>query len=153
MKLLLVLGCLILFCLVFDSPVGGPEYHEVRNFIMNDTTNQGEYIPGYSCGYFALDLATNASKHNISVQLLEVSYNPTFEPNSHGMVCFEADGRTWVVEPQDDKIVALSKIEYPYYRMYDVDPEGLADWNSRIDVVAPNVIDKAKSQIASKVVK
>ena len=110
------------------------EMSEIKQFLANDTTDQHEYLPWYTCGHFSRDLARNATEHNISIGSVILSDHPVFggKWNSHIMNYVIENRSIWVVEPQTDQILRLNDTMYQYYRLY---PNGIqvpSNWDCNL---------------------
>ena len=114
---------IIILLLLLISSASADELDDVILFISEDQTDTHEYLPWYSCGHFARDLARNASEHNISIGSVILSNHPVFRGkwNSHIMNYFTTNGSIKLIEPRTDQIMNLNDTMYGYYRLY---PDG-----------------------------
>lgn len=95
------------------------EMSTIKDFLTNDTTDQHEYLPWYTCGHYSRDLATNASNHNISIGSVILGYNPVLRGyQNHIMNYIVSNGSIWIIEPQTDQIMMINDTTYQYYRLY-----------------------------------
>lgn len=102
---------------------------EIEQFLSNDTTDQNEYLPWYTCGHFSRDLAKNASNHNISVGSVILGNHPVLRGyQNHIMNYIVSNGSIWVIEPQSDNIMRLNDTMYSYYRLYPNGPQVPTYW-------------------------
>ena len=95
---------------------------QMKYFLLNDTTNQHEYLQWYTCGHFSRDLVKNATNHNITIGSVILGNHPVFRGhNNHIMNYFTENQSIWIIEPQTDEVMRLNDTMYNYYRLY---PDG-----------------------------
>ena len=105
------------------------ELLEIEQFLINDTTDQHEYLPWYTCGHYSRDLATNASDHNLSIGSVILSNHPVFGGrwNSHIVNYVMVNETIVIIDPQTDSVFAMNPglmfdgKFFKYYRLY---PDG-----------------------------
>lgn len=109
---------IILLAVLVSIVPASANLDDVFDFLDNDTTDQHEYLPWYSCGHFARDLARNASEHNLSVGSVILSNHPTFggKWNSHIINYVKVNGTTYFIEPQTDCVISFEDLHYLGYR-------------------------------------
>ena len=92
----------------------------LNTFLLNDSTNNHTYIKGmYDCGYFARDLARNASKLNITLGGVILGYTPTFRDyDNHIANYVYINGSLQFIEPQNDQLMRLNQTGYDFYKLY-----------------------------------
>lgn len=109
------------------------ESNDVIEFLETDTTNQREYLPYYSCGHFARDLARNASEYNISIGSIMLGMHPVFRgTQNHAMNYYIENGSIWLIEPQNDYICTLNNTMYAYYRLYPDGSQIPSNWKCNL---------------------
>lgn len=95
------------------------EMTDIEQFLINDTTDQHEYLPWYTCGHYARDLSRNASEHNLTIGSMILGDHPVFRGYQNHIMNYVVENSTiWVVEPQTDQIMTLQDTQYRYYRLY-----------------------------------
>lgn len=105
------------------------EITDIEQFLINDITDQHEYLPWYTCGHYARDLSRNASKHNLTIGSVLLSNHPVFRgSDNHAMNCINVNGLMWIIEPQNDQIMRLNNTGYKYYRLYPVGSQIPSYW-------------------------
>lgn len=110
---------LIILLAVFVSIVpASANLNDVFDFLDNDTTDQHEHLPWYSCGHFARDLARNVSEHNLSIGGVILSNHPTFSGkwNSHIINYVEVNDTIYFIDPQTDWVMNFDELQYLGYR-------------------------------------
>lgn len=114
----LVMMILILWC-VTATPVSA----NLGAFLEEDATDQHEYLPWYTCGHFARDLARNASEHNISIGSVILGDSPVFRGYQNHIVNYvDINGSRYLIEPQTDEIYPMNQTMFRYLRFY---PDGI----------------------------
>ena len=110
---------------------------KIEQFLINDTTNQHEYLPWYTCGHYSRDLARNASEHNLSIGSVILSNHPTFRGkwNSHTVNYIMVNGTIAIIDPQTDSIFGMNPGMmfdgkfFKYYRLYSDGTQVPTYWN------------------------
>ena len=107
---------------------------EIEDFLINDTTDQNELLPWYTCGHYSRDLARNASEHNLTIGSVMLSNHPVFRGkwNSHLMNYFTVNGTIYLIEPQTDMIKLLGQSWFQYYRLYPDGTQIPTYWKSNL---------------------
>lgn len=109
------------------------EITDIEQFLVNDTTDQHEYLPWYTCGHYARDLSINASKHNLTLGSMILGTHPRFRGyNNHLMNYIIENGTIWAIEPQTDQILQLNNTMYGYYRLYSDGSQIPTYWKSNL---------------------
>ena len=98
---------------------------ELYDFLEQDTTDQSEWTPFYNCGFFARDLARNASEHNITIGGLILGNHPRFLGYDNTIVNYMIIEDIFIViDPQTDQLYGLNHalshdgMTFEYYRTY-----------------------------------
>lgn len=120
---------IIILLLLLINPATADELDNVISFLDSDQTDTHEYLPWYSCGHFARDLARNASEHNISIGGVILGNNPVFRGyNNHIMNYFIVNESIYIIEPQTDQIMNLNHTMFNYYRLYPYGTQVPSNW-------------------------
>ena len=94
----------------------------ITSFLEGDNTNENEYLPWYTCGHFARDLARNASENNLTIGSIMLGVHPTFRGHSNHLANYYIHNNTiMIIQPQTDEILPIEQTIYIYYRLY---PDG-----------------------------
>lgn len=118
----------IIILLLILSPAAA-ELDDIVSFLAEDQTDTHEYLPWYTCGHFARDLARNASEHNISIGGVILGNHPVFIGyNNHIMNYFIVNESIWIIEPQTDQLMNLNDTMYNYYRLYPDGTQVPSNW-------------------------
>jgi len=106
------------YTIIHVQSVSNITYEELDAFLDLDKTDKHEYIKGiYDCGYFARDLARNATAYNITLGGIIVSPDQSFmDRNNHVMNYVYVNGSMIYIEPQTDMTSEL--LTYDYYLLY-----------------------------------
>lgn len=126
----------ILATAVIVSAEDSPDLIEIEQFLFNDTTDQHEYLPWYTCGHYSRDLARNASEHNLSIGSMIISNHPVFRGkwNSHVVNYVMLNDTIVVICPETDQILALNPgmvfdgRTFKYYRLYPDGTQVPSNW-------------------------
>ena len=102
---------------------------DINSFLEEDKTNEHEYLPWYTCGHYARDLARNASEYNLSIGSVILSNHPVFRGkwNSHIVNYIMVNNTIVIICPETDQVLAFNSglvfdgKSYKYYRLY---PDG-----------------------------
>lgn len=117
--LAIVIYAFFAMVVIYSTPVKAELLEDVEAFLVNDTTNNSEWLPYYSCGHFARDLSRNASQFNISIGSVILGNHPTLRGHDNHIVNYVIDNNTvYLIEPQTDEIFLLNQSGYLYYRLY-----------------------------------
>lgn len=99
-------------------------------FLTNDTTDQNEFRPYYTCGHFSRDLARNAHSHNKTMGSAILSDNREFNAYDNHIInyvyvrgngTFPVNGTIIFIEPRTDRLFKFKDIPYKYIKLY---PDG-----------------------------
>ena len=102
--------------------VSGESIEDIESFLMNDITDNREWLSYYSCGHFSRDLARNASLVNITLGSAILGNHPVLRGRNNHIVNYVIiENKMYLIEPQTDGISLLNQTVYSYYRLY---PEG-----------------------------
>lgn len=125
-----VLAVLFYFLVVsiIVYPVSGNTQDQIQNFLINDTTDQNEYLPYYTCGHYARDTARNASQHNITLGGVILSNHRLFMTFNNHIMNYYLDDVIMLIEPQTDQIMRLNDTMYNYYRLYPDGTQTPSNW-------------------------
>jgi len=105
------------YIIIHAPVVSNITYEELDNFLNSDTTDMREYTTNYTCGYFARDLARNATTYNITLGGIIVSPGPSFmDHDNHIMNYIYVNGSIVYIEPQTD--MTSEDLGYDYYILY-----------------------------------
>ena len=109
------------------------EMNDIKQFLVNDTTDQHEYLQWYSCGHYARDLSRNASEHNLTIGSMILGDHPVFRGYQNHIMNYAIDNDTiWVIEPQTDEIMNLNDTIYRYCRLYPDGSQVPSNWRSNL---------------------
>jgi len=104
------------------------ELNDIELFLKNDTTDNNTYLPWYTCGHYARDLARNASDHNLSIGSVILGNHPVFRgPDNHLVNYVMVNETIVIIDPRSDNLFAMNPSmtfdgrSYKYYRLY---PDG-----------------------------
>jgi len=108
-------------------------------FLSSDATDQHEYLPWFTCGHFARDLARNASAQNITIGSAIVGNHPTFLGHENHIINYiYIDNELVFIEPQTDIRMHLADVlyEWQFIRLY---PDGTQVPTYRRHGLAPTI--------------
>ena len=121
-----------LLSIMLISPASG----DLEQFLGEDTTDQHEYLPWYTCGHFARDLARNVSEHNLTIGSVILSSHPVFRGkcNSHIVNYIQINDTIIIIDPQTDEVYAMNpRMLYRgkilrYYKLYPDGTQVPSNW-------------------------
>lgn len=117
MRLMIVI--LITWCVMVTPAMASMD---LATFLAEDSTDANEYLPWYTCGHFARDLARNASEHNLSIGGAILGNHPVFRGHqNHAVNYIDINGSLYLIEPQTDEIYPMNQTAFRYLRFY---PDG-----------------------------
>ena len=113
---------------------------DINSFLEEDKTNEHEYLPWYTCGHYARDLARNASEYNLSIGSIMLSNHPVFRGkwNSHIVNYIMINDTIVIICPETDQVLALNSglvfdgKSYKYYRLYPDGTQVPTYWNCNL---------------------
>lgn len=111
----------------------------ITAFLTNDTTDNHECLPWYTCGHFARSLARNASEQNITMGSAIVGNHPTLRGHGNHIINYVyVNDELLFIEPQTDTLMYLSDVlfEWEYIRLY---PDGTQVPTYRTHGLAPTI--------------
>ena len=109
---------LVGMCMVFTVPVSA----NLTEFLAEDTTDQNEYLPYYTCGHFARELSHNAHKINKTMGgAIFGNFRGLRGHNNHIVNYVFINGTIIFIEPQTDGLFKLEDALYKYVKLY---PDG-----------------------------
>ena len=135
---IIVIGLLTLTCgCSAEQPV---EFAQIEQFLINDTTDQHEFLPWYTCGHYSRDLARNASEHNLSIGSVILSNHPVFGGrwNSHIVNYVMVNETIVIIDPQTDSVFAMNPGMmfdgkfFTYYRLYPDGTQVPSNWDCNL---------------------
>lgn len=136
--LMMILGTMMIYNV--KAELSDMNMTQLEEFLVNDTTDEHKYLPWYTCGHFARDLARNASDHNISIGSAIVSSHPVFRGkwNSHIINYVYIDDELVFIDAQYDVILCLDDIffKWEYIRLYPDGTQVPSNWDNNI---APSI--------------
>ena len=113
---------------------------DINSFLEEDKTNEHEYLPWYTCGHYARDLARNASEYNLSIGSIMLSNHPVFRGkwNGHIVNYIMINDTIVIICPKTDGIYALNSglvfngKSYKYYRLYSDGTQVPTYWKNNL---------------------
>lgn len=85
---------MIIFTVVTYDVNAETNMTELQTFLENDTTDEHEYLPWYSCGHFSRDLARNASEYNLTIGSVILGNHPVFRGYNNHIMNYVIDNDT-----------------------------------------------------------
>lgn len=127
----MILKILILLCFVCSGITD--QGIELRLFLLSDSTSEQYYIADeYTCGYFSRDLVTNASEHGIKIgTVLLGPYQALNGTDNHAMNYCIINDEVVIIEPQSDKCMRLSDVNYEYYLLFPAGMMVASNWTCK----------------------
>lgn len=104
-------------------------------FLANDTTDEHEYLPWYTCGHFSRDLAKNGTIDNLSIGSAILGNHPRFAGcNNHVINYVYINDTIIFIEPQTDQLLTLDEVFFSwwYIRLYPDGTQVPTNWNCNL---------------------
>ena len=131
-KIIILMGLIIICGAMFINIINA-ETQTIDEFLIHDLTDTHEYLPYYTCGHYARDLARNASEYNITLGGVILGFHPVFRGYQNHIMNYYIDNETiMLIEPQTDQIMHLNNTIFNYYRLYPDGTQVPSNWKCNL---------------------